>query len=65
MIIDNRTVTNAEELVEAVQEMVRWMSQRPEAVYLKTNARGEGQVYLSLEENLLTDGSKTYNIIIR
>jgi hypothetical protein len=63
-IIDNQVACDAENLITALYRMIKVSREYGFAVNLKTNY-GTDSLYLSLEEETLTDGSKVYNIIVR
>jgi hypothetical protein len=64
MIIANETATTAQQLIDSLQRLVQYSGHNGTLVDMKKNF-GYNTVYLSLEEETLTDGSKVYNIIVR
>jgi hypothetical protein len=64
MIIMNSVPRTAEDLIASLQAMVQASGGRHSStVYLKSNQND--CLFVSLEEETLTDGSKVYNIIVR
>lgn len=62
-LITHHISSTAEELIEALKDMVQTSGRDGSVIYLKTNQ--DDRVFASLEEETLTDGSKVYNIIVR